>query len=407
MVNSFVKEGTYAEFSCKFRANPLADRIIWYKNETEEVVESENNLVISMLAQSESETILRILKPDPNDNGSNFSVKISNSFGEAISTKGFLNFRNPPMFIVDPADKSALKEKEVRFECVIKGNPKPTVTWYFGETEITHKELSRVEVDKVKDLYSLTLPRVLTSHVGTFRVEAVNEYGLVEKTCKLELIELPKIVSEIENLQINEGDPATFSVKVSGTYRPPFKWFRESNAIVPDSNFEVTEKNDVITLCIKACNRKHAGNYYFKFITEYGDIESNKAQLLVNRAPKFIEFPKNTAAILDQAARVECVVDSFPKAKLQYFLNGKQELTVKDHGIKLESDSKTGRNVFIIPKVDATYLGKYLVKATNCVDSVECSFELDVLGKLFFNKVFIPFKSFNRFFVNRGSQNFW
>ncbi len=100
-------------------------------------------------------------------------------------------------------------------------------------------------------------------------------------------------------------------------------------------------------------------------------------------APRFIEFPKNSVAVLDQAARVECVVDSFPKAKLQYFINGK-EITVKDHGIKLESDAKTGKNVLIIPKVDSFYMGKYLVKASNIVDSVECNFELDILGTIIF-----------------------
>ncbi len=282
LANSFVKEGRYAEFSCKFRCNPLANKITWYKNETEEVIENDNNLVISMLAQAESETILRILKPDPNDNGANFTVRIRNDLGEAISAKGFMNISNPPVFVVDPTDKGTLKEREVRFECVVKGNPRPMVSWFFGETELTNRDLSRLEEDKSKNMFSLTLPRVLPSHVGTYKVVAVNEYGMAEKTCNLKIIELPKIISELENLQINEKESAKFSVKVSGADRPPYKWFRDGNAIVPDDNFEVSEKNDVITLLIKSCVPRNAGNYYLKFVADYTDLESNRAQLLVN-----------------------------------------------------------------------------------------------------------------------------
>jgi hypothetical protein len=282
MPNVSVQAGKFAQFSCRFLCNPLASSVIWYKNEREEIIENDQNIVISILGTAESETILRITKPDLKDNGANFSVRIKNDLGEVTSSKGFLNITTPPMFLAEPTDRCCLKEREARFECIVKGNPRPNVSWFFEESEITNKENSRLEIDKLKDKYSLTIPRVLLSSVGSYRVRAVNEYGSIEKTIKLTISELPKIISELENLQINEKETASFSLKVSGLDRPPFKWYKDEKAINPSENFEIIEQNDIITLNIKSCETKNAGNYYLKFKNDFGEVESNKAQLVIN-----------------------------------------------------------------------------------------------------------------------------
>ena len=96
-------------------------------------------------------------------------------------------------------------------------------------------------------------------------------------------------------------------------------------------------------------------------------------------APKFVTKPENTVAIQDQAAKFECLVDSFPKAKLSWLLNGK-ELTNKDN-VKFETDAKTSSVFLIIPKVMASHIGQYTVKASNSVGEVEHNFNLDAFGK--------------------------
>lgn len=149
LANVFLKEGKYAEFSCKFTCNPLASSITWYRNDKEEVIENDDNLVISMLGGAESETILRLMKPTANDNGANYMVRIKNDLGEAASSKGFLNISSGPVFMSEPFDRSVLKEKEAKFETIIKGNPRPNVTWYFGDKELLNKDT--FDVDKGED----------------------------------------------------------------------------------------------------------------------------------------------------------------------------------------------------------------------------------------------------------------
>lgn len=98
----------------------------------------------------------------------------------------------------------------------------------------------------------------------------------------------------------------------------------------------------------------------------------------IKGAPKFITKPEDTVAIQDQAAKFECLVDAAPKAKLTWLLNGK-ELTNKDN-VKFETDAKTSAVFLVIPKVLASHIGSYTVKASNNVGEVEHTFKLDAFG---------------------------
>lgn len=92
--------------------------------------------------------------------------------------------------------------------------------------------------------------------------------------------------------------------------------------------------------------------------------------------------PENTVAIQDQPAKFECLVDSMPKAKLTWILNGK-ELTPKDN-IKFETDAKTSATFLVIPKVAASHVGTYTIKASNNVGEVEHTFTFDAFGMYYF-----------------------
>lgn len=71
-------------------------------------------------------------------------------------------------------------------------------------------------------------------------------------------------------------------------------------------------------------------------------------------------------------------MDGLPKAKITWFLNGK-ELTNKDN-VKFEVDQKSNANYLVIPKIASFHLGTITVKASNNVGETEHSFDLNVLG---------------------------
>lgn len=278
--NISINEGQDVEFICRFISFPLANNIMWFKNESEELLDNEKYKIVS----SDELTALKIINPISNENGSTYLVKIRNDFGEVTSNKAILNISSGPVFITEPVDQNILREKEAKFECIVKSNPKPNIIWIFNEKELTVKDGVKIEKDLAKDKYTLVIPKVTNSNVGTFIARASNEYGTVEKSCKLNVQELPKILNKLENNVVNENEPVKFSIKISGKPKPSYKWFKDDVEIILNETIEITEnEEDEIIFSIKSCNfQENSGTYSVKIMNEFGEALSNKATLTIN-----------------------------------------------------------------------------------------------------------------------------
>ena len=233
---------------------------------------------------TENLTQLKIVGPKLADTGSNYLVKIANDLGEVTSNKAVLNVSCGPVFVEEPKDQNVLKDKEAKFECVVKSNPKPNVTWLFNGKEFTSRDGVRIEKDATKDKYILVLPKITQAHVGTITARATNEFGTVEKNCQLDVLDVPRVLSKLDNVTVNDGEPAKFSIKFSGKPKPGVKWFKEEVEIQIDETFELVDSaEDEQTFTIKSCkSAEHSGLYFAKVLNDYGESISNKATLTIN-----------------------------------------------------------------------------------------------------------------------------
>ncbi len=288
--NVNINEGQDAEFVCKFVANPAPSRIIWFKNETEEILPNENASITS----TNDSSILKLSNCKSADTGSVYQAKIINDLGEVTSNKATLNVSCGPVFITEPTDQKALRDKEVKFECVVKSNPKPNVIWLFNGKEFTSRDGVRIEKDVNKDKYSLVIPKVTQASVGTITAKATNEFGTVEKHCQLDVLDAPKVLNKLDNVTVNENEPAKFILKVSGKPKPSVKWFKDDVEIQADESIEIIDSaEDEVTLLIKSCKAPdHLGNYSAKVVNEFGEIATNKATLTINSECFFIFYSR-------------------------------------------------------------------------------------------------------------------
>ena len=195
-----------------------------------------------------------------------------------------MNVSCGPVFVVEPTNLSVLKDKEAKFECVVKSNPKPNVIWLFNGKEFTNRDGVRIEKDVSKDKYTLVLPKVAPTNIGTITAKASNEFGTAEKNVQLDVLDSPRILNKLENLTVNEGEQAKFLIKFSGKPKPAIKWFKDDVEIQIDDSLELTETaEDEICLTIKSCkSAENGGNYSAKAINEFGEVVSNKASLTIN-----------------------------------------------------------------------------------------------------------------------------
>lgn len=65
--------------------------------------------------------------------------------------------------------------------------PKAKVSWLLNGKELTNKDGVKFEVNQQTQANVLVIPKVLTSHAGTFTVKATNTVGEVEHTFKLDV----------------------------------------------------------------------------------------------------------------------------------------------------------------------------------------------------------------------------
>ncbi|MCA9334474.1 immunoglobulin domain-containing protein, partial [Candidatus Saccharibacteria bacterium] len=273
--NVSVNEGQDAVFVAKFISNPAPTKIIWLKNDGEEVVASESIEITS----TTDETTLKLIGCKATDSGSSYQVKIINQLGEAISNKATLNVSSGPVFITEPTEQKVLKDKEAKFECVVRSNPKPNVIWLLNDKEFTTRDGVRMEKDVAKDKYTLVLPKVTPAHVGKITARATNEFGTAERSCELDVLDAPKLGGKLENITVNEGETAKFVLKISGKPRPTVKWFKDDVELEANESIEIVDvSEDEVALIIKSCKSPESmGNYSAKIINEFGESASNKA----------------------------------------------------------------------------------------------------------------------------------
>jgi uncharacterized metal-binding protein len=228
--------------------------------------------------------VLKLVNCKFEDSGKVFTVKLVNSLGEVISNKAALIVSCGPVFVTNPTDQKVLKDKEAKFECVVKSNPKPNIIWLFNGKELTARDGVRMEKDLSKDKYSLIFPKVGAANIGTITVKAANEFGSVEKNCELDVLDAPKMINKLDNITVNESEQATFVVKFSGKPKPVVKWFKDEIEIQIDETIEINETiENEISFTIKSCKSlENTGAYSAKIINDFGEAASNKATLTIN-----------------------------------------------------------------------------------------------------------------------------
>jgi len=283
--NITINEGQNAEFICKYISNPKPILIAWIKNDTEEITVNETTEIVN----EENVSILRFLNCKSTDSGTNIIVKINNELGESVSNKAILNISCGPVFAQEPTDQSVLRDKEARFECTIKSNPKPTVSWLLNGKEVTNRDAVKVEKDVAKDKYTLVVPK--TTAALAITVKASNEFGSIEKAVQLDVLDAPKSLNKLDNLTVVEGEAAKFTLKFAGKPKPTVKWFKDEEEIVYTENIEIVEiAEDEVTLVLKSTTAIDTGVFYAKISNEFGEVSSTKATLTINRKTSFFNF---------------------------------------------------------------------------------------------------------------------
>lgn len=337
------------------------------------------------------------------DSGS-YQASIRNPLGQ-ISTQSKISVVSTPIFVkelclstcstptsegkTDDYNVLFVNEKsQVRIECQVNGQPKPTVKWFKNDVEIQSNEKFKIETKF--DIFLLTIKDCSTSDRDLYRVEAQNNAGTSVSKLFIDINSLPVIVKGLTGAEVTVTE-SNQSHEYETIYKSGSKgdaiWFLADKPIKKDDPHysfvdEAGTEPDTYSskLIIKDLTSADAGNYKCRVKNGAGEIATSghlailKAQLFVEKFAPLNEFKNDI--------RLTCKLDdSNPKSAVTWFKDNAALTASKRILISASPDQEKKYTILSLIVQDTTSAdtGVYKVKAVSKITTIEAVSQVNVL----------------------------
>ncbi|KAJ8728639.1 hypothetical protein PYW07_006335 [Mythimna separata] len=344
-----VKVGSSASIECTIVKGEPKPTITW---------QFMNKLSSKFVTTGASERVLYISRVELKHAG-RYKCVARNSVGsdEHVTT---LDVQEAPQ-VSGVAAKKVRIGSSTSIECtVVKGEPKPTITWQFMDGSST-KFISITGSDK-----ELHISRVESKHAGRYKCVAQNSVGSDEHVTTLVVQELPKIVSSYSTIyESTEGDTLMrIPCNATGLPEPSITWKLGDRVINPDAKYSLDDG----TLIIRSPKVSDTNSYTCEAKNEVGaDRATFKAYI---RQVPILKGVHTVKARIGAATKIECTVNGEPKPTIKWQFMDKSSSTFLSVP---ESDE-----VLHISMVASKHAGRYKCIAQNNVGTNEHVTTLEV-----------------------------
>lgn len=201
------------------------------------------------------------------DDGAQYSVQVSNSHGSRLSATATVRVKRRPTITTQPVSTTVTEGQTATFTVVASGSTPMSYLWHRNGTAIAGATQA-----------SYTTPATVLSDSGAqFTVVVANSAGSVtSQAATLTVLSnavAPTITGQPSSIAVTEGQPASFTVTVSGTAPLSYQWYKGTSAIPSATQ---------ATLAFAAAQVSDAGSYKVVVTNAVGSVESSPATLAVN-----------------------------------------------------------------------------------------------------------------------------
>jgi hypothetical protein len=218
--------GTTATFSVALSSNSSAPfGFQWYKFGTNLLVNGGN---ISG-ATSSTLSLQNVIAAD----AGLYSVLVSNAAGALMSSNSTLTVIDPAI-LAQPIGITNIIGSTVSFIVTAGGTPPLTYQWNMNGSPLSGRTLA-----------SLTLTNISNSDAGDYKVIVTNALGTFTSAVAALGVVPPLIVAQPTNLTVNLGQPAVFSVGVTGPGPFTYQWQKNGVNILTGTSSSLSFANTV------------------------------------------------------------------------------------------------------------------------------------------------------------------
>ncbi|XP_038047068.1 myosin light chain kinase, smooth muscle-like isoform X2 [Patiria miniata] len=275
-----VTEGEEALFRCQIIGHPIPE-VTWFQDD--EVLCPCQDVKMTFDGRT---TFMIIAAAYPEDSGQ-YTCQIYNGLGGRLNCSAHLKVKKiksrklvpkPPEFTEVFHDRTVAEGTEVKFECRIRGNPKPKVAWLFNNKEL--KQSPDFLFFRKHNLYVLHIVEAFPEDEGEYTCRAFNSVGESQWSAELFVEETqstipspaigtitanffrPSFLSHTKDCKAVEGGPATFNCKVTGSPEPEVVWlFNQSEIGANDHHILEHGEDGSCMLIIPHVTPKDVGEY--------------------------------------------------------------------------------------------------------------------------------------------------
>uniref|UniRef100_A0A8C1TF82 Myosin light chain kinase, smooth muscle n=1 Tax=Cyprinus carpio TaxID=7962 RepID=A0A8C1TF82_CYPCA len=191
-----------------------------------------------------------------------------------------------PVFLRGLQDLRVMDGCQVTMTVEVTGNPAPEVVWLQNGKEIQESEDFHFERKGCQ--YTLFIQEVFPEDTGTYTCEVWNDAGVARTEASLTVQEpqdgvQPWFITKTKSTAASLGQHALLSCAIAGDPFPEFLWMKDGQVISGGGDFEILQKEDVVSLLIRKVKTHHAGNYEIHLKNKVGECRSVAALRGVER----------------------------------------------------------------------------------------------------------------------------
>ena len=171
-----------------------------------------------------------------------------------------------------PQDTTAFLNNSVSFSVSVSGQGPITYQWFKDDIALTNTD----NTDNT-DNATLTLIALSETDAGKYQVVVADKFAsIASQSITLVIYGIPSIDTQPSDLQVDEGDSATFSTSASGNGSISYQWFRDNQAIKGATSS---------SLAITKAHSDDIGRYFCRITNEAGATDTDAADLIVALTP--------------------------------------------------------------------------------------------------------------------------
>ncbi|XP_074550631.1 myosin light chain kinase, smooth muscle [Halichoeres trimaculatus] len=184
-----------------------------------------------------------------------------------------------PQFIRRLTDLNVMDGSRVTMTVELTGDPPPEIVWLHDGQEVTESE--DFQLLREENRCTLLIQEVFPEDNGSYSCQAWNQYGEDQTQCHLTVEEpqdgvQPWFITKPKPVNSVVGQHVLLSCAIAGDPFPLYTWTKAdlSRPLTSGGDYELLQKEDVVSLLIRRVKKHHAGDYLISLRNTVGECSA-------------------------------------------------------------------------------------------------------------------------------------